>query len=346
MQFESLLEPISEDQPCGEDISYLPEFMELDKMIAGQPETQFSEAVKPDWKLVHLRCLELFKKSKHLQVCTVFCVSSLQTGGLTVAAGALELLEQLLRKYWDELYPRLDPDDDNDPLERMNIISALSTPIGTFGDNYQFLERLHDAPLTNSPVLGRLSYNALIPESGEEGGGEAPDQAQIDAAFQDTPQENVVSVRDSIQLAKTSAQGMNDFLTEKIGSQDTPSFTLLINQLGQMEKLVSTYIHDAEPMEADAEESGDAPAATAATASGVPSAPGAINSRADVVAALDRICRYYAKHEPSSPLPLLLDRAKKLVHGDFLSIVTELAPDSVPGIRKVAGLKDDEEASA
>jgi len=199
MQFESLLEPISEAQPCGEDISYLPEFMELDSMIQGTPETQFSEAVKPDWKLIHLRCLELFQKSKHLQVSAVFCVSSLQTGGIPVAAGALELLNNLLQKYWDDLYPKLDPEDDNDPLERMNILSSLSAPIGTFGDYFQFIERLREAPLTNSPVLGRIGYGTLMPESGAHGG-EAPDQTQIDAAFRDTPQEDIVSTHEALEL--------------------------------------------------------------------------------------------------------------------------------------------------
>src|SRR5439155_26871758 len=59
-------------------------------------------------------------------------------------------------------------------------------------------------------------------------------------------------------------------------------------------------------------------AATAATAAQSPSvasaaAPGEIRSPQDVVAALDRICFYYDRNEPSSPVPLLLQCARRLV---------------------------------
>ncbi|MES9848480.1 MAG: hypothetical protein ABW145_08845, partial [Candidatus Thiodiazotropha sp.] len=56
---------------------------------------------------------------------------------------------------------------------------------------------------------------------------------------------------------------------------------------------------------------------------------GAINSRDDVISALERINQYYRKNEPSSPIPLLLDRAKRLVKMDFYEIVQDLAPNGM-----------------
>jgi type VI secretion system protein ImpA len=42
---------------------------------------------------------------------------------------------------------------------------------------------------------------------------------------------------------------------------------------------------------------------------------------------LDKICEYYERAEPSSPVPLLLQRAKKLVPMTFMEIVQDLIPD-------------------
>jgi type VI secretion system protein ImpA len=67
---------------------------------------------------------------------------------------------------------------------------------------------------------------------------------------------------------------------------------------------------------------------------------GDIRDRGDIVAALDRICRWYARNEPASPVPALLERVKRLVSKDFLNLLMELAPDGVGQFRHLAGLKD------
>jgi type VI secretion system protein ImpA len=64
---------------------------------------------------------------------------------------------------------------------------------------------------------------------------------------------------------------------------------------------------------------------------------GAISSREDVLRVLDRVCAYFAQHEPSSPVPLLLKRAKRLVSKDFLEILRDLAPDGVAQAEAIRG---------
>ena len=66
--------------------------------------------------------------------------------------------------------------------------------------------------------------------------------------------------------------------------------------------------------------------------------PGQIGSREDVVRAIDRICDYYSRYEPSSPVPLLLQRARRLATGNFVDIVRDLAPGALAEIEKVCGL--------
>lgn len=59
------------------------------------------------------------------------------------------------------------------------------------------------------------------------------------------------------------------------------------------------------------------------------SVPGTIQSREDVVRALDRICEFYARTEPSSPVPMLLQRARRLVDKSFLEVLRDLVPDGL-----------------
>jgi type VI secretion system protein ImpA len=67
----------------------------------------------------------------------------------------------------------------------------------------------------------------------------------------------------------------------------------------------------------------------------------AINNRNDVIRALDLICDYYRLQEPSSPIPLLLRRAKLLVKKDFLEILQELAPDGLAQAQTLRGSESD-----
>jgi type VI secretion system protein ImpA len=66
---------------------------------------------------------------------------------------------------------------------------------------------------------------------------------------------------------------------------------------------------------------------------------GEIRSREDVVRAIDKICAYYARFEPTSPLPLLLERCRRLVTSSFLDIIRDLAPDSVSQVERLSGKK-------
>ncbi len=66
-------------------------------------------------------------------------------------------------------------------------------------------------------------------------------------------------------------------------------------------------------------------------------APGAIANRQDVLKTLDAICKYYAEYEPSSPVPVLLQRAKFLVTADFAAIVQNLLPDALSQLEVFKG---------
>jgi len=159
---EELLKPISEESPCGEDLSDDASLQELETKARGKQETQFSAAEPPDWKKLRSLCLELFGRSKDLRIAMMLTVASIELDGLPGFRESLALVKGLLETYWPTVYPKLDPADDNDPLQRMNIVASLATPIGTFGDPLRILERLRAIPLCNSVQMGRYSLTEIL----------------------------------------------------------------------------------------------------------------------------------------------------------------------------------------
>jgi type VI secretion system protein ImpA len=87
---------------------------------------------------------------------------------------------------------------------------------------------------------------------------------------------------------------------------------------------------DADPAEVGGEAPEDAPDAGAV---------GVIRSRDDAIRALDRVADFFRKSEPSSPIPLFLERAKRLVAKDFLEVLADVAPDALAQARLVGGVK-------
>jgi type VI secretion system protein ImpA len=337
---EELLKPVSDEKPCGEDLSYDAGFQELEILLKGKPETQFSPAEDPDWKVLRDRCLELWGRSKDLRLATTLSLATLKTDGLPAFRESLALLKGLLDKYWESFYPLLDPADNNDPTQRVNIIAAMATPVGTFGDPIRLLERLRATPLTDSSQMGRFSLADII---NSESGAAAPDGkqppagAQIEAAFKDTDSDILQklnqAVEDSIHLVKD----LDAFLTSKIGADKAPDLAELPKQLMEIQKRLAPYVGGSAAESTPATDSASATAgATPAKAQGV---SGDVQSRQDVIRMLEKIREYYRRHEPSSPVPYILQRAQRLAEMDFMQIIDDMTPDSVKEIQKITGEK-------
>jgi type VI secretion system protein ImpA len=58
---------------------------------------------------------------------------------------------------------------------------------------------------------------------------------------------------------------------------------------------------------------------------------------------IDKICAYYERHEPSSPVPMLLMRARRLVDKSFMEILQDLAPEGMGQARQVGGMENENE---
>ena len=336
----SLLAPIEEDQPCGPNLAYEAPYLELEMIAQGTPERQMGDAVipaeEPNWKLVRDRSIELLGRTKDLQLIIHLAVALVETDGLQGLRDGLAVLCESLERYWDQIYPQLDPEDDNDPLQRMNIVVSLC-------DQDRFLRRVRAIPLTNSPRAGRLSLRDIAIASGEiaptaggdEEGAPGPDMALVEAAFEDTEVDELTEFTTIAEEARVLVLRLDQYLIETVGAGGAPDLSELNRVLGD---IVAQLRGQLERRGVGIGGGGTEASEGASEAAEGPGAPsGEIRSREDVIRALDRVCRYYEAKEPSSPIPLLLRRAQRLVAKSFVEIVRDLTPGAISEVETIGG---------
>lgn len=342
----ALLAEVSPAAPVGEDLSYDPEFLALHKLAEGKAETQWSAAEEPNWRDVRSGCIDLLKRTKDVRVITLLALAALKTDGLAGLGQALELLRGALEKYWDGIHPKLD--DDGDPLERINAITALSPPPGAFGDAMMFRQRVKDAPLAQSPRLGKFGLRDVAIASGKAPAPANPtkpvaDEKTINAAFDDTPPEQLKAVNDAAGQCVTAIREVERLLTERVGAGKAPDLSEFRVALTDAAAVTAKYMLKRGLIPTAGTEKGtDVSNPGDGSNSGVSNSQssgggGEIRSTQDVIATLDRICNYYERNEPSSPVPLLLKRARRLVAKSFMEIVRDLSPDALARLEIIGG---------
>ncbi|MFI5379652.1 MAG: type VI secretion system protein TssA [Tepidisphaerales bacterium] len=348
LNVEKLLEPVSADNPVGEDISIAPEFFQLEELAKGKPEQQMGDQIipaeDPDWKeLLRFSC-ELLGRSKDLQVVLHAARAAIPIHGVAGICDGLALVRGLLEKYWADLYPKLDPEDNNDPLMRMNMMSTL-----THRESY--LKLVREAPLADSKRVGRFALKDIEIAKGEAPAPEnrnpsvpLPDQALVNGAFEEMPLEALQEKVAALGSAVEHAKAIDQFLTKTCGAGKAFSFDDLAKMLAACQRHTSEALSRRQggttgATEETAVAAGGASAPVAGGAApGVGGVPGEIRSKADIIKVMDKICDYYQKYEPSSPIPLLLRRVQRLVNKSFMDIIKDLSPGTVGTIEQLAGI--------
>jgi type VI secretion system protein ImpA len=330
-----LAAPLDDLLPCGENLEYDPQFLALEAALNGKPEVQYGSTITPatgpDWKAVRTLALELMGRTRDLRVAVGLTRALLGQEGAPGLAAGLALLAALLSAQWEQLHPQLDADDDNDPTLRLNTLAALVEPGG-------MLRQLRDMPLVEVRTIGAFGLRDIEAGDGEDAGDAsrvAP--ATIAAAFAASSLDDLAVMCAALDAAGASVGEIESTLARHLGAgmgiDLTPLASLLQRAAGQVRPHLATAAGT--PLEA-ARTDGAAPAAVAAVR-----ADGEIAGRADVVRLLERICAWYARAEPSSPVPLLLQRARGLVEMNFTELMEELAPDGLNQLAQISGIRGD-----
>lgn len=337
IDINGILKDVSPDSLCGDNLEYDPAFGELERAAQGKEEQSLGDATvaaePPDWRDVRNRATELLERTLDLRVAVYLTRALLNTDGLAGFGDGLSLLRGLLERYWDCVHPQLDPEDDNDPTFRVNTIATLC-------DRDATLLSVQEAPLVSSRALGQFGLHHLMIAKGElpaPAGADsaAPDQATIDAAFMDADIEDLQAMADTITRCSGDLAAIDNVLMEKIGAAQAPDMSALSGMLKSMQSILNAHLAQ--------RGAGDAPAAGDEHPANVPvrQASGEITSREDAVLMMDRISQYFERNEPSSPVPLLMRRAKRLVSMSFMDILKDMAPNGVAQASTVGGINEE-----
>ena len=344
MDIDKLLQPLSPDSPCGENLEYDPAVGAMKRAAQPKPAPEFEPdklPEPPDWREVQEEALALLARSKDLEVTLYLTKALLHTQGFPGLRDGLRLLKGLLENYWETFYPRLDPEDNNDPTLRVNLLAALCDP--------EFmLSAIRKTPVVSSR-LGRFSLRDIqlatgvlkLPADSKE---TAVELSSIEAAFMDSDLEelraNATAVRDSME----TVTAIEAEVTDRVGVQQAPDLSALVRMLRDIQTCLVERLGRRGITEPGSAEPAGVPAALAMEAVARSTAlplTGDITSREDVIRILDGLCEYYKRHEPSSPVPLLLQRARRLVSKDFMEILRDLVPEGIAQAELICGSKDE-----
>src|SRR5262249_52653603 len=115
------------------------------------------------------------------------------------------------------------------------------------------------------------------------------------------------------------------------GSESVPGFEPLVLQLGRLDVVLQAQVGARTPSDGE----GD----TIADGGGAGGAVRGIRSRQDAINALDAVGEFFRRNEPSSPIPMFLERAKRLVSKSFLEVLEDVAPDGLSQARSAGGVQ-------
>ncbi len=324
------------DRPCGPNLEYQADFIQLLQEIDGGNEVQYGDHLYPatpvDWKRVRSLCLTLLEESLDLRVAVCLARALLELQGLSGFVEGLRLVDRLLRERWEDVHPQLLAEEGHDPLVRLNTLAELAVPTTVV----LVLKRQHLASTQGLEPLC-LADLACIAESAQEES-RAQGLARLAGLIESPAQAELI---ESLRLLRTLVE-----LIAQIGAcLEEKAAAPGISPLGGLGRALDKWCRVAEercsaalpPIVSDSPSVALASPAMAGAAAW----SGVCQSREDVVRALDAICAYYAHHEPSSPVPLLAARTRRLATMSFLEAIAELVPGSLADLHALGGIAND-----
>lgn len=330
---ESLLNPISLDQPSGEDLAFSPE---LDAIAsarkADDPSLDQGEWVTPlkeaDWDFVVKRCAALLEtKSKDLRLAAWLAEAGGKKYHMRGLAEGLLVVAGLLDRFWDKgLYPESDGDDHEQRIGNLSMI----------------LNRI-PALLREMPVAEENGkrYSSLDFEVARKN----PNHAELKLADMDAAK------RASSDKFKSTFAEDAKYLADALGELEVAANLRLGNEgpgFASARDAVQTMVHFMPSGPAR-----EAPEMlTLGTELEMPlmptqvivGPPGAINSRAQALGQLRAVAEFFRRAEPHSPVSYFADKAAKAgeqdLHAWLRSVVKD--PASMAHIEELLGVRPPE----
>ncbi|MBX5230604.1 type VI secretion system protein TssA [Rhizobium sp. NLR9b] len=322
LDVNQLLKAVSDDNPCGDALDYDLSFLELEVAAQGRPAQRMGDSVlaeeAPDWHQVWRLGLDLAVRIKDLRVGVMLARSALGQCGYPGLRQGIELLAGYVELYWSELHPRPDTEDCGDETVRLNALANLCDPS-------RLLAEICQVPVTASRQFGIFTLNDWM-----EAQRSRPSEINtglIEMAFGDTDPAHLCQLNEELEASLAAALRLDASVKKHVNIIDAVRFEPLISVLRQGKDVVSRYWKSPQsaimqpPILNDQIRHSEE-----------------IRDRKDVIRILDWICRWYHMNEPASPVPALLERAKRLVSKDFMALLVDLAPEGAAQYRSIVGV--------
>lgn len=329
--------PVSQESPCGpnvyedQDIGGARLQPLVDSALGsgrmGAVDGERRESDSPSgiaaWRKIEEIAYQTFRETKHLELAWYFLLCQGHLRGLEGLADGFDVMSQLLSRYPQDLHPA-EPDDDYE--WRRVVLDRLTDPA--------LLLALDAVPVAEGRVSGSFNLAAYR----KSVSGEGVDFREIEQGYAETVKERPTyyqQLADHCAALRESITRLSKVVAESFQSYEAP-VKPLESRLAELESVAGNF--GAVPAAAATEGEVSTGAAKPASAA---AGPEGISSREDVVRMLNRIVQFYQRTEPTSPVPLMLERAQRVAMMDFKEIVKEFNLSGSPSIQDVLGWRDE-----
>lgn len=339
---KALSKPLSGGLPAGENLEYDPRFLALVEASFPTAERQYGntlvEAEAPNWSKLLEETLAICTETRDLRLGAIYTESNFASHGFEGLAQGLTLIEKWLTGLWAEVHPQPDADEPHDATQRISALGRISHP-------EHLVAKVQAAPLAACPKMGKVTLNDVrgANSSSSDTGLSA---SEIEAIFLSIDTRELQDTAQNISQCIESAQNIEESFHVHEASEcwDSTPLTavlkscrsVLLRAAKRTSPVVNTNVSSEIELETINEDVRDETEIEQEILQEVTDCAGElrvenlkIETRADAMAALDSLCRYFQNHEPASPVPLLLERAKRLIPMSFVDILRELAPDGL-----------------
>ena len=294
------------------------------------------------WIDVQSQAEALFSKTRDLRIAVPWARAVVSSLGMIALPEALRLLHGLMDGFWDSLHPECDPDD-GDPFSRIALMGTLAALDGLLGD-------VRNAPLFQDRRLASLrardvevAVGHLAARSDEE----VLTLGQVQGLLGEH-RDLALTVTAAVEAAQLQVTALGRLMNDRFGIERSVDLKPLRVLLQDLKSVLPEIPVEPEPGAAedelegggDGEEAG-AGAATPAGPQRGRSGPMRVESREEAVRAIQLVCDYLERYEPTNPAQFLLRRAQRLIDMNFLRLVREFAPDAMTEVSRIMGVDPD-----
>ena len=331
---EIYIEPISQDNPVGENIEYDEKYQKLVNLLQEKPEQQFGdliiEAQGQDWETIHQLASDiLLEKSKDLTIMAYFTQSAIYSYGLSGLLSGLEIIYQNLNMYWDDIYPRLyDEDQEYDPDYRINALSLFNAHDGilkALRSTFLIKNGLSHASFTVKDIENVLENSSTSHEIYPGG----LERLSLDLHMAADLADSEINV---LIKSMTVLEQIKQLFSKRISDAE-----IKFDHLEKFLQKFKALIKQAEivnPIQTDTVTKSET---IVAVQPAMNWANYPVSSRQDVELLLEKIYVYFEKNEPSHPAPLFIRRVQRLMNYNFYEIMRDISPDSLDRLETLVG---------